>query len=185
MKDVLIINPAAGKGIFRYTPDDMMEILNDAGIDAEAVRSESAGHASEIAEKAAKEGAARVFISGGDGSINEAVNGLIRAQQQGFTGTALGIFPNGRGNDFCDGIGMPVKKEGLTEVFKQDHRLLADIGAAGDGTFQRYFLNGAGFGIDSAINYHAQKSPFTGRFSLPGGDRGIHFQGSDPAGSGI
>ena len=181
MKDVLIINPHAGKGVSRFGREDLLQILEQAGIDAEIRETESVFHAAGLAEDAAKAGAERVFISGGDGSVNEAVNGLVSAQKQGFTGTALGIFPNGRGNDFCDGIGMPVTKDGLTEIFRRDHRIRADVGAAGDGTFERYFINGSGYGIDSAINYYASVSPFKGKPSYAVGIvqsifRDLHLQ---------
>lgn len=184
MKDVLIINPHAGKGVTRFNLEEMLRILENAGIDAEPAETRSALHAAELAEEAARNGAERVFISGGDGSVNEAVNGLISAQKKGFGGTALGIFPNGRGNDFCDGIGMPVSAAGLTEVFRRDHRIHSDVGTAGDGTFERYFINGSGYGIDSAINYYASVSPLKGKPSYAVGIiksifRDLHLQEAD------
>ena len=165
MKNVLIFNPYAGKGSARNSEEKIREMLLSAGIETEVRRTEGAMHAAALAEAAAKEGAERVFISGGDGSINEAVNGLVSAQKQGFTGSALGIIPNGRGNDFCAAIGMPLKPERMAEVFAGDHRIRCDIGAAGDGTFERYFINGSGFGIESAINFYASQSRLKGKIS--------------------
>ncbi len=165
MKNVLIFNPYAGKGAFRSSAEKILEALRKAGIDAELKTTSKPYQAAEFAEAAAKEGADRVFITGGDGSINEAVNGLVSAQKQGFSGTALGIIPNGRGNDFCACIGMPLKLERIVEILARDHRLRSDVGAAGDGTFERYFLNGSGFGIESAINYYASQSRLKGKIS--------------------
>ncbi len=165
MKNVLIFNPYAGKGSVRNSAEKIREALFHAGIDAELKGTRAANDAAALAEAAAKDGAERVFISGGDGSVNEAVNGLVSAQKQGFRSTALGIIPNGRGNDFCAGIGMPMKLEDIAETFRRDHRIRCDIGAAGDGTFERYFINGSGFGIESSINYYASRSKLKGKIS--------------------
>ena len=165
MKDVLIINPRASKGLRQFREEKILAALSEAGITPETVRTERPLHAMELAENAAKNGADRVFIAGGDGSINEAVNGLVNAQKQGFTGTALGFIPAGRGNDFCDALGIHKKLPEIVKILKQDHRLRCDIGAAGDGTFEHYFINGSGYGIESAINYYATRSVFNGKFS--------------------
>ena len=165
MKNVLIFNPYAGKGSVRNSAEKIRDALQKAGIDTEVRQTAGPLQAAVLAEAAAKEGAERVFITGGDGSINEAVNGLLSAQKQGFTGTALGIIPNGRGNDFCAGIGMPLRLDRIIEILSRDCRLRCDIGAAGDGTFERYFINGSGFGIESAINYYAGLSRLKGKIS--------------------
>ena len=165
MKDVLISNSRASKGSKRIREEKILEALSGAGITPELMRTEHAGHAIELAEAAAKDGADRVFILGGDGSINEAVNGLVNAQKQGFSGTALGFLPMGRGNDFCSALGIPAKMDEIIRILKTDRRLHCDIGAAGDGTFERYFINGSGFGIESAINDYATRSVFSGKLS--------------------
>ena len=128
MKDVLIINPKASKGIRRFREEKILEGLSAVGIIPETFRSEHPGHTADLAEAAAKDGADRIFISGGDGSINEAVNGLVNAQKQGFTGSALGFIPSGRGNDFCDALEIPKKMSEIAEILKRDHRMLCDIG---------------------------------------------------------
>lgn len=165
MKDVLIINPHASKGMRRFSEKKILEALSAVGITAEVFRTERPGHGAELAEQAAKSGADRVFISGGDGSINEAVNGLVSAQKQGFKSTALGFIPSGRGNDFCDALGIPKKMPQIAQILQRDHRLRCDIGAAGDGSFEHYFINGSGYGIESAINYYASQSVITGKLS--------------------
>lgn len=165
MKDVLIINPKASKGARHFAEKKILEELSAVGITPELFRTEYAGHAVELAEAAARNGADRVFITGGDGSINEAVNGLVNAQKQGFRGTALGFIPAGRGNDFCDALGVPKKMPEIAQILQRDHRLCCDIGAAGDGTFEHYFINGSGFGIESAINYYATQSVISGKLS--------------------
>ena len=165
MKDVLIYNPKASKGRKRFSEEKILEALSAVGIIPETIKTENAGHAAILAEKAAREGADRVLIAGGDGSINEAVNGLVSARKQGFTHTALGFLPIGRGNDFCEALGIPQNLTRIARILKEDHRLHCDIGTAGDGTFERFFINGSGFGIESAINFYATQSAVSGKMS--------------------
>lgn len=165
MRDILIINPHASKGLQRFREEKILDALSQVGIVPETFRTDHPGHAIALAETAAKDGADRVLIAGGDGSINEAVNGLVSAKKQGFGGTALGFIPVGRGNDFCDALGIPKKLPQIAQILRQDQRLRCDVGAAGDGTFEHYFLNGSGYGIESAINYYASQSIISGKFS--------------------
>lgn len=165
MNDVLIYNPYASKGTRHFREKKIMEVFSAAGLTPELLVTDRPGQGTELAEEAAKNGADRVIVSGGDGSINEAVNGLVNAQKQGFTGTALGFIPSGRGNDFCEALGIPKKLPEIVEILKQDNRIRCDIGAAGDGTFEHYFINGSGFGIESAINYYASQSIISGKLS--------------------
>ncbi len=165
MKNALIFNPFASKGASRYKARDLLEALKGIGIKVDLLATAGDKHVDELAEQAALEGAERVIVCGGDGSINEAVNGLVNAQKKGVKDTALAFIPNGRGNDFLSAVGLNVDLDGIMQIIKADHRVPADIGAAGDGTFERYFMNGSGFGIDSAVNYYAGESILNGKLS--------------------
>lgn len=165
MNNLLIYNSYASKGSPLLSLETIVHVLERTGIQIEAVRTEYAKHAIELTEQAAREGAERVIIVGGDGSINEAYNGLVNAQKAGLEAPSLLIVPNGRGNDFVTGTGMPSKLEDVAAALKADHRKTVDVGYAGDGTFERYFANGSGFGIDSAVNYYASQSPLKNKLS--------------------
>ena len=165
MKNLLIYNTYASKGASAHSMESIVQTLERTGIPIEAVRTEYAGHAIELTEQAAREGAERVIITGGDGSINEAFNGLVNAQKAGLEAPALLIVPNGRGNDYVTGTGLPKKPEDIAAALKADHRKPVDVGYAGDGTFERCFANGSGFGIDSAINYYASQTVIKNKLS--------------------
>ncbi len=161
-RTVLIYNRFASK---RHTALNVNNILNElekAGISAQAVLTNKAGSGIEIAENAVKNGAERIIVSGGDGTVNETVNGLILAQKHGYGKATLGIIPNGRGNDYCFSMNIPLKLEDAVKIIQEGYTRPVDIGVAGDGTFERYFCNGSGFGIDSAINYRASISKLGG-----------------------
>lgn len=165
MKNLVIYNKHAAKGFSANGAEKILEMLKGAGIDADLRETEYPNHAAELAEEAAKQGSERVFICGGDGSINEAFNGLVAAQKAGLKAPALGVIPNGRGNDYVTGLQLPRKLDAMQAMFREDKRTLVDVGYAGDGTFERCFANGSGFGVDSAVNYHATQCIFNGKIS--------------------
>ena len=165
MKNLLICNDNASKGASAKSMETIVQTLERTGLPIEAVHTEYTGHAIELTEQAAREGAERVIIVGGDGSVNEAFNGLVNAQKAGLEAPALLIVPNGRGNDYVAGTGLPSKLEDVAAALKADHRKPVDVGYAGDGTFERYFANGSGFGFDSSVNYYATQSPLKNKLS--------------------
>jgi len=114
------------------------------------------GDATELARAAVAARCKAVLVAGGDGTVHEAVNGLVGSD------TAMGVLPIGTGNVWAKEIGLP------TLTLTQPDRLLAaarmlvdgevrwvDVGQAGD----RYFLICAGVGIDSTVA--AQMEPRT------------------------
>ena len=101
MADCVILNPNAGGA---ETVEAARADL--AALDLEICTCGSAEEAEELAANAARRDAARVFVAGGDGSVNAAVNGLMRVNNGR---TALGVLPAGTGNDFARSIDLPLK----------------------------------------------------------------------------
>ena len=82
----------------------------------------------QLARQAIEGGADLLVVVGGDGSVNEVVNGLMRAREEGATPTAFGVIPAATGNDFARSIGMPLKKrDAILALLKAKSRPL-DIG---------------------------------------------------------
>ncbi len=161
-KTLLIFNRFADKGKIKNSLEEILHCLMQAGIEAEAVITECVGHAIDLAETAVREGFQKVLVAGGDGTVNEAVNGLVKAQKNGYGSASLGVIPNGRGNDFVYAMKIPRNLQQAVAVIQADKRIKIDIGCAGDGATERYFCNGSGFGFDSAINYYATQSRLNG-----------------------
>ncbi len=114
-------------------------------------------------QKGVMQGYQRILAAGGDGSVNEIVNGLVKAQHKGYGSAALGIISNGRGNDFGYAMKIPRDLKKSIQLIQRDRRMKIDIGLLKYGGKQRYFCNGAGIGFDAAISAtYASKSRLTG-----------------------
>jgi diacylglycerol kinase family enzyme len=64
-------------------------------------------HAAELAEGAARDGYDVIVCASGDGTVNEAINGIMSAKKAGFNGAAFTVLGIGTGNDFAGGTGIP------------------------------------------------------------------------------
>jgi len=155
----VILNPASGRGRGRRLLPTIQSKLRASGLDFDLLLSERPWHAAELAEAAALQGADVVVVAGGDGTINEALNGLMHARQKGFSHTALGLLSIGTGNDFAFSLNIPTKLEPAIQALLQNERRLIDIGLLKGCNFPdgRYFGNCVGIGFDAAGGILAEK----------------------------
>jgi diacylglycerol kinase (ATP) len=116
---------------------------------------ERPGHATEIA-RAATADRDRVVVLGGDGTLNEVVNGLIAEDRVIRSDLALGIIRYGTGGDFARGLGIPAKLEGAIHRLASGSPREVDVGKVtfrrpdgGDGV--RYFINEGEIGMGAAV----------------------------------
>lgn len=155
----IILNPVSGRGGGEKSVPEILTLLNGLDVDFELCRTERPGHAIQLAEQAAQEGADVVVAAGGDGTANEVLNGLVRAHLEGNAQAAMGVLPVGRGNDFCFGAGIPTSLVEACQCLAQDHRAWLDVGrvVGGDYPQGRYFGNGVGIGFDAVVGFEALK----------------------------
>ncbi|MFC2078069.1 diacylglycerol/lipid kinase family protein [Candidatus Bipolaricaulota bacterium] len=155
----LIVNPAAGGGSAERSVPPIERMLRESGVEFDVVRTERPLHAIELAQQAAESGVDVVVAVGGDGTANEALNGLIRAKSAGSGTAALGVLCVGRGNDFAFGAGIPQNLEAGCRALAANRRRTIDVGrASGDGFPEgRYFGNGVGIGFDTVVGLVAAK----------------------------
>ena len=161
-KSLLVYNRLASKGKLKYSLNEVEQALKNENILIDSVQTEHGGHGIELVENAVKEGYTRLIVVGGDGTVNESVNGMIRAQKKGYGKTALGIIQNGRGNDFAYSAKIPGDLTSAIGMIKRDHRIPLDVGYVKADGGERYFCNSTGLGFDAAINSYASRSKFTG-----------------------
>ena len=107
----LIWNPVAGNGAAMQAYQLVTDALAERGVPFTAAKTEHAGHATELAKKAVEEGAEKVIVLGGDGTIREAASALMN------TDVSLGIVSCGTGNDIIRPLKIP--KEPLAALDQQ------------------------------------------------------------------
>jgi diacylglycerol kinase (ATP) len=163
MRYFVIVNPIAGRGLGERSIPAIEERFQQAGLDFKLVRTERVWHAAELAEQAAREKYDVVVCASGDGTINEALNGLMNARKAGINHTAFGVLSIGTGNDFAGGMGIPTDLEHSLNGIIADQRKKIDIGHVKGGDFPdgRYFGNGIGIGFDAAVGTAASKVRWT------------------------
>jgi YegS/Rv2252/BmrU family lipid kinase len=138
---LLIRNPVSGKALREADARAVLEVARAAGWRIEAVSTERAGHATEIAREAAARGVDVAIVHGGDGTINEVVNGIAGSE------TALAVLRGGTANVWAKETQCAKDPIASMRVITRGVRRRVDLGRAGD----RYFLLMAGVGLDAAI----------------------------------
>ncbi len=157
----LFINPTAGRGRARRRLTRLQEIMLEAGLETIVHSSRRVGDLEEKVHEHVEKGLDQVVVAGGDGSIHEAVNGLLRSSRL----ATLGVIPTGTGNDFAKAADIPLDFETATKLLAD--RIVSgtaprrlDVGKMND----RYFANGAGIGLDAKVTALARS------YTWPKGD---------------
>jgi YegS/Rv2252/BmrU family lipid kinase len=142
-KWLFIVNPVAGNGKAKKYAEKVNEMVKISGIDAEIVFTTHKGHASQIAEEYSENGFDKIIAVGGDGTMNEIVQGIIDKKN-----ITLGILPAGTSNDFIQILGFPAEFSASDwKLFFEAHTIKMDIGKCNN----NYFLNGMGLGFDAQV----------------------------------
>lgn len=154
----IIVNPAAGSGTTIRRWPRIKSQLDKLGIQYDHVFTEGVGHGIELAAEASSQGYKYVVAVGGDGTINEVVNGLLSAPPatqyaEPVTPVDLGIINTGTGSDFVRSLGIPRNSNRACHHLLSRQRLKVDVGLiewndTGEER-RRYFVNAAGVGFDA------------------------------------
>jgi diacylglycerol kinase (ATP) len=154
----MIYNPEADRGRSCQVAGDLRRLSRDWG-GADWIGTDYPGHACELAEAAAVAGYETVVALGGDGTVHEAVNGILKVDQT--RRPRLGVVPLGSGNDFAGGMGIsPDPAVALRRVFEEPRCRPADCGSIHDASGRTAFwCNVAGIGFDAAINIQSRSIP--------------------------
>lgn len=162
LKYKIILNPIAGQGFAGQRIPEINSLLRFHGIDYELFLTTRVWHAAELARDASCEGFDVVISAGGDGTVNEVINGLMLAQERGDKVPVLGCLSIGRGNDFSYGSDIPSDLVSCIEVIVRNHIRPIDVGKVIGGNYPqgRYFGNGIGIGFDTIVGLEAAKMKY-------------------------
>ena len=156
-----VVNPGSAIGSSGKLWPEIAHRAAELGLTGDSLLSERPGHAVELARRAAEEGARLVVAVGGDGTVNEVVNGLMRADPG--RRPELATIPRGTGKDFARSFRIPGKVDEALAVARDGATKTVDVGRAGftawDGSAaESYFANFAGAGISGAVAARANTS---------------------------
>ncbi len=164
MRALLVVNHKATTTSGRVR-DVLVQALRSQ-VDLEVEHTRRRGHAASLAERAAAEGVDVVVALGGDGTVNEAVNGLL-AKGVRADAPALAVVPGGSTNVFARALGLPndwVEATGvLLEALRARRTRTIGLSRADD----RYFTFCAGFGLDAEVIRRVERARHRGDASTP------------------
>jgi diacylglycerol kinase (ATP) len=153
-----LVNPASANGSTGRRWPELERLAARRGLNGRTLISEQPGHLSELARTAADDGARLLVVVGGDGSVNEVVNGIA-----GREGVELAMIPRGTGRDFARSLGIPRAAAAAVDVARAGRTRAVDLGKVlyrnRDGAeIESYFANGASAGISGAIARRANET---------------------------
>ncbi len=134
---VFIVNPISGTQGKKAILKNIDERLDKSLYNYRVVETQYAGHATEIAKDAVKDGVDIVVAIGGDGTINEIARSLVH------TDTALGIIPCGSGNGLARHLRIPMDSKSAIDILNKDYQVTIDYGKINDIPF--FCTCGVGF----------------------------------------
>jgi YegS/Rv2252/BmrU family lipid kinase len=156
METLVILNPWAGRGRGAKYRGSTVRGLKDAGLAFELAETTGPGHALGLAREAVANGVTRIIVAGGDGTIHEVANALLRAvpASDGATPAAVGCIPLGTGNDFAKLIGVyGLPPEAAAAKMAHAGTEVFDVGKA----WGEWFANIFGVGFDAEVVRQANR----------------------------
>jgi diacylglycerol kinase (ATP) len=153
----VIVNPAAGNRRTRQRWLMLREELARAGLAIEVGETTGPGAATTLARQAAVDGWPLVIAVGGDGTVNEVINGLVDAS--GRSVAALGVIATGRGRDVCRNLGITADPVAAVRGIADAPEVSVDPNRAEwPGGGHRYFVNAGGIGFDAEVAARSRAS---------------------------
>ena len=153
---LFIVNPVAGHGRSLRVFARLRAVLERVpGVRCVVWQTRGPGHARELAHRAALEGYGRILAVGGDGTVNETLNGLMALSPAARDRIAFGVVPAGSGNDFARNTGIPRDPAALATLLASGPASPMDVGVVNG----HYFANVAGVGFDAEVARQANRLP--------------------------
>ena len=168
----VVVNPVAGGGRMRRRWPGIEQVLTRHLGTLDVKETSEAGDACDLARQLSMDGAELVIAAGGDGTVSEAVDGLLQARSATGQAADLAIVPVGMGSDFARGIGLIADIDKLAARIAGGEKRAIDAGCVNyvgdDGALaSRHFINIASLGLsgptDRAVNAARSGGRFSGR----------------------
>ena len=149
----LFLNPTAGRGRAGRRLPAIERAFQAEGLAYDLITTRGVGDLEAQVITSLENGPQTIVVAGGDGSVHEAVNGLLRARCR----ARLGVIPTGTGNDFAKACGLSLDWQATSKSLAQQIRrgtagTAVDVGRVNG----RYFANGIGIGFDARVTQAAR-----------------------------
>jgi YegS/Rv2252/BmrU family lipid kinase len=152
---LVIVNPNAGKRKGEKDWPEISALLNEAGFDYVHEFTAHRDHAVALTESYILKGFQKIIVVGGDGTMNEVINGIFRQEKFNTTDIMVGMIMVGTGNDWGRMYRLKEKYRKAVRIIKKQRILIQDAGLVtyhdGDAERKRYFVNSAGMGYDALV----------------------------------
>ena len=143
-KLLFVYNPHSGKGMIKQNLSDIIDCMIKADFEVTIYATQAAGDAVEKCRTEAKN-YDRIVCSGGDGTLDEVVTGVMLSERQ----IPIGYIPAGSTNDFGNSLGINKEMLSAAKIAAGEHSFLCDVGRFGED----YFVYVAAFGIFTEVSY--------------------------------
>jgi YegS/Rv2252/BmrU family lipid kinase len=164
---IAIVNMAAGGGKSKKDWPYIAQLLTEEGINFEPFFTDRRLHASIIARSKIREGYSRIIVVGGDGTMNEVINGVFAQNRFQTTEIMLGMISVGTGNDWARTFNIPSDYPGAVRTIKQQKTFIQDAGLVkyvkNGKEWKRYFINIAGMGFGAKVVERTNRMKDRGR----------------------
>jgi diacylglycerol kinase (ATP) len=150
----VILNPYSNRWNSQKRWSEAESALKAAGVDFHLAISEKKGQIVDLAEQAVLQRFSPIIVAGGDGSVGDAANGLMRATQSARAPMPpLGIMPTGSANDIAFALGFPTDLNEAARVIAAGKTRAMDLGRLND----RYFVNNSAAGLEPYVTIKHEK----------------------------
>ncbi|MCH8194280.1 MAG: diacylglycerol kinase family lipid kinase [Planctomycetes bacterium] len=167
MKVSVILNPYGGGRRGRGVLAQVLPLFQSAGVDVTLSETTHPGHATSIVQELTLGGLDAIAVIGGDGTLNEVVNGMLSREDK--QKIPIGVIPGGSGNAFAHDLGLLNPKEAAQAILGQRPTAVDAIRVELTGSAEPvYALNILGWGLVTDIGQMAQKLRWLGerRYTL-------------------
>ena len=148
---LFVVNTTAGRGKTGKKIYRLVTCLGDHGFKYDLEITKAPKHAIELTKNYIKEGYRKIVAVGGDGTLNEVVNGILESRKANEI--KLGLVPEGGGNDFSKNFRIPSEIEKAVKILENEYTTRVDVGKIED----FYFINALGMGFDAKVAEYADK----------------------------
>lgn len=169
---LVIVNPNAGKRKGEKDWPEISSLLTEAGFEYVTEFTAHRDHAMTLAENYIRQGFKKIMVVGGDGTMNEVINGIFRQDRYKSTDIVVGMIMVGTGNDWGRMYRLKEKYQKAIRILKKQRLFIQDAGLVTyqtkEGEVSRYFINSGGLGYDALVvkmTNHAKERGSGGQLS--------------------